>query len=132
MLHSIHHVNFLVRNLDTAVARWRKILDLDCEIRESLPGRGVDTARFRVGVTWLVLVQPTNPDSVPGRHLEEHGEGVFLLSFGVDDLDAAAAAIDARGATCGAERSGLDSWRVVDVGAAIGGSTAIQLTRVKH
>ena len=86
MLHSIHHVNFRVRDLDTAVARWRKILDLDCETRESLPGRGVDTARFRVGVTWLVLVQPTNPDSVPGLHLEEHGEGVFLLSFGVDDL----------------------------------------------
>ena len=76
------------------------------------------------------LEQAEVPARVPGRFLEEHGEGVFLLSFGVDDLDAAAAAIDARGANCGAERSGLDRWRVVDVGAAIGGSTAIQLTRV--
>lgn len=128
MLHSIHHVNFLVRDLDNAIARWRELLDLDCETRESLPQRGVDTARFRVGTTWLVLVQPTDPDSAPGRHLAEHGEGVFLLSFGVDDLDAAVAALENRNAVCGVERSGLDGWRIVDVDAAIGGATTIQLT----
>ncbi len=128
MLHSIHHVDFLVRDLDTAIRRWREVLDLDCETRESLPQRGIDTAWFQIGATWRVLLQPTDPESPPGRHRAEHGESVFLLSFGVDDLDAAVAVLENRNVVCGAERSGLDGWPIVDVDAAVGGSTTIRLT----
>ncbi len=113
----IHHINFLVRDLDAAEARYRAWLGLEPAIRESLPGRGVETARFRIGESWLVLVQPTTDEGEPARLLREHGEGFMLLSFAVDDLDAALAAAAAAGAVVGdsGERSGLSGWRVADL-----------------
>jgi methylmalonyl-CoA/ethylmalonyl-CoA epimerase len=112
----IHHINFLVRDLDAAEARYRNLLGLDPAIRESLPGRGVETARFRIGETWLVLVQPTSAEGEPARLLRERGEGFMLLSFAVEDLDAALSAAADTGACTGdgGERRGLAGWRVVD------------------
>jgi methylmalonyl-CoA/ethylmalonyl-CoA epimerase len=82
-----------------------------------LSQRGVRTARFRVGETWIVLVQPTDSEGVPGRHLEEHGEGLFLLSFEVDSVADTVSEIKARGCQFRAEqpRQGLEDWRVVDL-----------------
>jgi methylmalonyl-CoA/ethylmalonyl-CoA epimerase len=114
-VNSIHHINFLVRDLDAAEASYRQLLGLSPAVRESLPARGVETARFRVGETWLVLVQPTSEEGEPARMLREQGEGFMLLSFAVDDLDAA---IDAAGASggrfAGDARDGLADWRIVD------------------
>ena len=130
MLQGIHHLNFLVADLDAAVARWRALFDLGGEVRESLPERGVDTARFRIGDTWLVLVTPTDPDGLPARHLRRHGEGPFLLSFAVADLDAARSRVDAAAgvAVCGRERAGVDGWRVADIDTELGADVVIQLT----
>ena len=36
--------------------------------------RGIDLARFRIGETWLILVQPTRADSPVAAYLEQHGE----------------------------------------------------------
>jgi methylmalonyl-CoA/ethylmalonyl-CoA epimerase len=82
-----------------------------------LSQRGVRTARFRVGETWIVLVQPTDPEGVPGRHLAEHGEGLFLLSFEVDSVADTVSEIKARGGQFRAEqpRQGLADWQVVDL-----------------
>ena len=99
---SIHHVNFVVRDLDEACERFEKALGLrKFEIVDHAP-RGARVARSRVGDSWFVLVAPYDPDSVPGRFLEAHGEGFFLLSLAVDDLDDA--------------RAGILDWRVHDLG----------------
>jgi methylmalonyl-CoA/ethylmalonyl-CoA epimerase len=113
----VHHINFIVRDLDAAEARYRRLLGLGPAIREPLPGRGVNTARFRIGETWLVLVQPTSEEGEPARHLREHGEGFFLLSFAVDNLDRTVTDLRDAGARFTADdpRSGLDTWRVIDI-----------------
>jgi len=99
---SIHHINFVVRDLDEACPRFEKMLGLaPFEIVDHTP-RGAKVARSRVGDSWLVLVAPYDADSVPGRFLEEHGEGFFLLSLAVDELDDT--------------RAGILDWRVQDVG----------------
>jgi methylmalonyl-CoA/ethylmalonyl-CoA epimerase len=81
------------------------------------------TRRARLGATWLVLVQPLDPANPIGQRLARHGEGVFLLSFAVDDLDAALAS----GLALGPERVGLDGWRVADLTALSGETTILQL-----
>ena len=86
MAHAIHHLNFIVRELDQAVPAWERLRGMPVARRDELTERGVITARFRLGDTWLVLVQPTRADSVPGRFLAAHGEGFFLLSLGVASL----------------------------------------------
>lgn len=81
MVDCIHHINFLVKDLDTAVERYKVLLG-DVELHYGdLEGRGVRTARFRLGESWLVLVQPTTADSVPARHLAQHGEGFFCYPW---------------------------------------------------
>jgi len=115
--HAIHHITIVVKDLDAAVSRYRLALGFDEEIRGDLPERGVRTARFLLGESWLVLVQPSREDSVPGRHLREHGEGVFLVSLAVDDLDEAAALVTVSGARMkdSGSRLGLDDWRIRDL-----------------
>jgi methylmalonyl-CoA/ethylmalonyl-CoA epimerase len=122
VLTHVHHVNFLVRDLAGAIAAWRR-LGVTTVTEERLPGRGVETARFQVGATWIVLVMPTDPDGAPGRHLAEHGEGLFLLSLGVPSLDVAA-----RGALpLSTPRGGLANWWVADLDPAAFHGATLQL-----
>jgi methylmalonyl-CoA/ethylmalonyl-CoA epimerase len=113
----IHHINFLVRDLDAAETRYRDLLGLGPAIRDELPGRKVITARFKLGETWLVLVQPTSDAGEPARYLRERGEGFFLISFGVEDLDAAIQRVEQAGARFTSEeaRTGLEGWRIIDI-----------------
>ena len=106
MVNGIHHINFIVRDLDAGVARFERLLGRTVDRRDTLDARGVLTARFRLGEVWLVIVQPTREGTEPARFLATHGEGFFLLSFAVDSLD------DVEG--IGPVRRGLDDWQVAD------------------
>jgi len=113
----IHHINFLVRDLDAAEQRYRSVLGLGPAIRDELPARQVITARFKLGDSWLVLVQPTSEEGEPARYLRENGEGFFLISFGVNDLEAAVQRVREAGSsvTTDEPRTGLDGWRIIDI-----------------
>ena len=117
VLNCIHHINFVVADIDSAVEAYRSTLGLGPFEYEELPERGVFTARARVGDVWIVLVSPHDEDSVAGRHLKDHGEGFFLMSFGVDNLDQALTELAQRGAapTGSSTRPGILDWRVADL-----------------
>jgi len=133
MLTRVHHVNLLVRDLDAAVERYRSTLAVTRFEFGDLPERGVRTARFRAGESWIVLVQPTDPDSVPGQHLAAHGEGLFLLSLGVESLDSAREIVLAGGGTFTQDnpRTGLEGWQVLDLDPAVFSGAILQLTEEK-
>jgi methylmalonyl-CoA/ethylmalonyl-CoA epimerase len=116
-LKSIHHINFIVADLNAAVQAYQEVLGIGPFEFAELPQRGVSTARVRVGEVWIVLVSPQCEDSVAGRYLEAHGDGFFLMSFGVDNLDRAMAELAQRGALP-ADRTahtGILDWRVADL-----------------
>ena len=104
MITGVHHITLLVRDLEKAVLQWQQQLGIDAVLCDDLPGRGVKTARFKTGDVWLVLVQPV-ADGEPKRVLEERGEGLFLLSLGVESLQ-------------GGDGSGCRRWRCNDCGSA--------------
>lgn len=110
----IHHINFIVRDLGAAVPVWEQVLGIPVTRRDRLAARGVDIARFDVGSAWVVLVAPVDPDGAPARYLETHGEGFFLISFGVDCLDSELARLGEAWFD-GPARAGLDDWRVRDL-----------------
>jgi methylmalonyl-CoA/ethylmalonyl-CoA epimerase len=116
-LKSIHHINFIVADLDAAVQAYQNILGIGPFEYKKLPKRGVSTARVRVGDVWIVLVSPQCENSVAGRYLKAHGDGFFLMSFGVDNLDQAMAELAQRGAlpTDRTARAGILDWQVVDL-----------------
>jgi methylmalonyl-CoA/ethylmalonyl-CoA epimerase len=127
MQKGIHHINFIVRDLDRAVQAWEQVLGLPVTSRDHLEGRGVDIARFRLGQAWLVLVQPLQAGTAPARYLDEHGEGFFLISFGVDSL---AAELERLGEAWfdGPARDGLDDWRIRDLDMARTFGALVQFT----
>jgi len=110
----IHHINFIVRDLEAAVPAWERVLGMSVSARDHLAARGVDIARFHLGHAWLALVQPVRDGTVPARYLAEHGEGFFLLAIGVEDLGAEIDRLG-DGAFVGPERAGADDWQVRDL-----------------
>lgn len=102
----IHHINFLFADPDAAARRFSVLLGNSEFIREDLVERGVRTARARVGEPWLLSVSPVEPQAhtVPATHMRKHGEGFFLLSFGVADLDQALNSLNAESS----DREALD------------------------
>lgn len=133
MISHIHHINFIVRNLESAVAQYQKSLGLNEFTFDDLDGRAVRTARTKLGDTWLVLVQPTNNNSVPARFLDENGEGFFLMSLSTDDLDDQLknyADNNPKSAT--SSRRGLENWYVSDLSIDDFFGVQIQLTQEKN
>ena len=117
VLNSIHHINFIVADLDVAVQAYQSMLGLGPFEFEELPERGVSTARIRIGGVWIVLVSPRSTDSDAAHYLEAHGEGFFLMSFGVDNLQQAMAELAQRGALPAGRtaRPGILDWQVADL-----------------
>lgn len=113
----IHHIDVVVRDLARAVEQYRKVLGTDPGPRETLASRGIDLVRFRVGETWIILVQPTRADSPVMDFLEDHGEGFFHMAIEVDDIESVARTLKDQGVKLvnDTPRSGVDGWRLVDI-----------------
>lgn len=125
----IHHLNFVVRDLDEATAHFERVLGVAPFEIVDYAARGAHVARTRVGETWLVLVCPYDNESVPGRYLAERGEGFFLASFGVDDIQSHLDRLQHEGidTTDQAARNGILDWQVADIAEVHG--ARLQLTR---
>ena len=130
MLKRVHHINFLVADLDKSIERYKDLFELESVEVEMLPERGVATARFDLDGVWIVLVQPVDDRSEPARILREQGEGVFLISFAVDDLEDAREKLVAKGAISrsATARDGLLNWRVIDLDPEAVFGASVQLT----
>jgi hypothetical protein len=114
----IHHINFVVRDLEQAMLQFERTLGLDeFEIVEHRI-RGSRVARIPVGETWLVLVCPDDPESVPGRYLDLHGEGFFLISLGYNDIAQQLEHLESRKIPVSDHepRQGILDWQVADIG----------------
>ena len=117
VLKCIHHINFIVADLDSAVDAYQRTLGLGPFEYEDLEERDVATARVRIGDAWIVLVSPRSKGSPVADYLETHGEGFFLMSFGVDNLEQAMAELTRQGAVSAnsESRTGILGWQVADL-----------------
>jgi methylmalonyl-CoA/ethylmalonyl-CoA epimerase len=115
-VNSIHHLNFVVRELAPQVEYLRTLLQFE-PIIEDLPTRQVKTARFCLSGVWIVLVQPLSTEGEVARILAERGEGLFLLSFNVDSLDESLETLSKQGIYSDnkGKRQGLDNWTIQDL-----------------
>ncbi len=118
MIKRIHHINFIVKDLSKAVQNYGALFGDPVHGIETLASRGIQLARYKVGETWLILIQPV-ADGVPARYLEKHGEGFFLISCQVDNVAESAAVAEAQGVRAMHEqaRQGLEDWQVMDLNA---------------
>jgi methylmalonyl-CoA/ethylmalonyl-CoA epimerase len=116
IINSIHHINFVVRELAPHVEYLRTLLQSE-PIIEDLPTRKVKTARFCLSGIWIVLVQPTSKEGEVARILAKRGEGLFLLSLDVDSLEESLEKLSKQGISSDnkGKRQGLDNWMIQDL-----------------
>jgi len=88
MLDSIHHIAFVVENLDLAIEDYQKLLGIPLFERGPVPERGGEIAIFKLRNTRLELAAPTGPGFLRDL-LDKKGEGFFHIGFGVDDMKVA-------------------------------------------
>lgn len=117
MLQRVHHIDFVVRDLNAAAERFARVFGRSPGSREQLVDRGVEVVRFDLGNVWVILVQPVREESAVMRYLERHGEGFFHIAYLTADLDAEVRRLKDVGVELVDEtpRCGLEGWRLVDV-----------------
>ena len=82
----IDHVGVAVKNIDTALAFFKKVFDVPDADIELMEDQGVRACLIEVGQTRLELLEPTGSESGVGRFLERRGEGLHHLAFNVTDI----------------------------------------------
>lgn len=82
----IDHVGVAVKDIEAALAFFKKVFDVpDCEIT-LMEDQGVRATLIEVGQTRLELLEPTGPESGVGRFIERRGEGLHHLALNVADI----------------------------------------------
>ena len=94
---NIDHICIAVRDLAAAREPYEESLGLELAVEYTSDKEKIHVARYYIGEVALELMEPTSPDSDVGRFLEKKGEGFFLISYRVDDVDEALAELKEKG-----------------------------------
>jgi methylmalonyl-CoA epimerase len=97
----IDHVAIIVRNIEQALAFYRDTLGITPSEIKEVPTEQVRIAFLPVGGpggSEIELIEPTTPDSSLTKYLEKRGEGLHHICLEVDNIDAALAEMEEKGA----------------------------------
>lgn len=116
LLRRLDHVAVVVRSTDEALRFYEEHLGLRRHSSEVIPAPHVRLTYLDAGNAYLQLVEPLDPGSPLGTWLDEHGEGLHHICFGVDDVEAAVSALSDPGAevTLGNGRGRVSSFVTAD------------------
>ncbi|SFS38339.1 methylmalonyl-CoA epimerase [Saccharopolyspora flava] len=99
---AIDHVGIAVPDLDEAIAFQRDTFGLEVAHSEENEEQGVREAMLRApgdttGATQIQLLAPLREDSTIAKFLDKNGPGLQQLAYRVTDVEAAMAALKAKG-----------------------------------
>lgn len=93
LLTRIDHVGIAVADLDEAIAFYGRTFGLSVVHEEVNEKQGVREAMLGVGDSCIQLLAPLTPESTIAKFLDRSGPGIQQVAYGVDDVEAAAAAL---------------------------------------
>lgn len=93
----IDHVAIAVKDVDAAVKTFTHNFAFPIERMGDLPALNIRRAFLTIGDASLELFQPTSDANPVTKFLAERGEGMYILSLEVDDLDGAATTLGQKG-----------------------------------
>lgn len=113
----LHHVGYVVADLDAAILRLEDLAATRVTAREVMDEQGVEAAMCATDGGLIELITPLDPDGPIARFLEKRGEGFHHVAFAVPDAAAALQRLAAAGAELldPAPRRGLGGHRVAFV-----------------
>ena len=94
----IDHVAVVVKDLEAAVATYQHNFDLAKAGGGEVPALGIHNAFLQIGGARIELMTPMSATGPVAEFLEQRGEGMYLLSLEVEDLDEAVTHLEAAGA----------------------------------
>jgi len=97
LVSKIDHIAIAVKDLDAAVQRFTANFGFPVTGLGELSALNIRRAFLGIGDASLELFQPTAPSNPAAKFLNERGEGMYILSLEVDDLNAASAALAKKG-----------------------------------
>jgi methylmalonyl-CoA/ethylmalonyl-CoA epimerase len=104
VLTRIDHVGIACRDLAAKIAFYESVFGLTVVSVETNEDQGVREAMLAVtedapgpGTSYVQLLEPLRPDTPVGRFLGRRGEGVHHVGYGVADLTASMAGLQAAG-----------------------------------
>ncbi len=101
LVRRLDHVAILVRSTDEALRFYEDRLGLRVQSSEEIDSPRARLTYLETGNAYLQLVEPLDPASPLAAWLDEHGEGLHHICFGVDDVAEAVAAISDPGSPVG-------------------------------
>ncbi len=84
----IEHIGIAVKNLETAIPLYEKLLNSPCYKKEVVESEKVTTAFFSQGPNKIELLESTTPEGVIARFIEKKGEGIHHIAFETTDIRA--------------------------------------------
>lgn len=97
LVRRLDHVAVLVRSTDEALRFYGDHVGLSVVSSEEIDSPHVRLTYLDTGNAFLQLVEPLDAKSPLGVWLDEHGEGLHHLCFGVDDVAEAVTALSDSG-----------------------------------
>ncbi len=82
----IDHIGIAVKDIDSAIQTYEKILNRSCDKIEIVESEKVKTAFFQTGESKVELLGATEPDSVIAKYVDRKGEGLHHVAFEVEDI----------------------------------------------
>lgn len=124
----IHHIDFIVSDLDRAIEVYETILETKVKKRVHFESRGVELAWFVVQEIRIILVCPTSGVGPVAEFARENGEGFFHIAYAVPDLSESIDRMERRGIRrSGGKRKGVEGWDLVDLNSADTFGALVQL-----
>jgi methylmalonyl-CoA/ethylmalonyl-CoA epimerase len=85
-MNKIEHLGIAVKDLETAISLYEKLLGTPCYKKEEVASEGVITAFFKTGENKIELLGATNSESPIAKFIDKKGEGIHHIAFDVDDI----------------------------------------------
>ncbi len=83
----IDHICFAVRNLEDAKKIFESIFDIRPNVEYVAEEEKIRVARYYIGDVAVELMEPTSEDSEVAKFIRKKGEGFFLISIRVEDVE---------------------------------------------
>ena len=93
----IEHLAIATKEFSPMMEAFQKAFGVQLEATEEVPQQKVKTAFLHLGGLPIELLEPTSPDSPISKFLEKRGNGMHHLAVRVDNIEAAMAALKAKG-----------------------------------
>jgi methylmalonyl-CoA/ethylmalonyl-CoA epimerase len=134
MLTKINHIGVAVSSIEEALPFYRDSLGMTYAGTEEVPSQLVKVAFLSVGESKIELLEPTSPESPVAKFLEKNGPGVHHLAYGVDDIEAAIAALVAQGTRMidAAPRNGAHGARIAFIHPKSSGGVLTELCEARE